>query len=297
MRRRQLLAGTTGAVGGLAGCINSALERRMTERSGGSGDDPDSDSDGAVTVGDPDDVPFLSAHPPHNLVLRNESDTERTAAVEITADRDESLLERDIDVPAGDTITAVLVEPRSYTISIRTSDPDGHSQSSTTVGIGRQPFDCTRSRTIVTLRETGIDTESVSRSTSCPEPQITDTSLEILEQDCTNRTEGSATIEFADEAVVVSGQIITPTPCHEPSIADAAYDDDRDVLTLIVDSGEQSSEVCADCLGVVDYEARLDLEGRYPDRVEVGHETRDERRQVATAAFSAADYRRETADR
>jgi len=289
MRRRHLLVGTTGAVGGLAGCINSALERHRTDRTGSSGGGSNSGSGGPITVGDPDAVPFPSAQPPHELALCNDGDTERTAAVEITADENETLLERDITVSADETITFVLVEPRSYTISITTSDPDSGGESSTTVGVDRKPFDCTRSQTTVTLRENGTSTDSTSRSTSCPEPAVTDTSLEIKAQDCTSGTDGTATVAFADEAVVVTGQIITPTPCYEPSLADVTYDDRRDVLTVVVDSGEQTADSCADCLGVVDYEATIDLDGRYPGHVEVRHETRGESRQMATAPYTPSE--------
>ncbi|RZV10560.1 hypothetical protein BDK88_1729 [Natrinema hispanicum] len=289
MRRRHLFVGTAGVLGGLAGCVDSALERRRTDRTGSSGGGPGSGSDEPITVGDPDAVPFPSAQPPHELALRNDGDTERTAAVEITADENESLLERDVTVSADETVTFVLVEPRSYTISITTSDPDGSSESSTTVGVDREPFDCTRSQTTVTLRENGTSTDSTSRSTSCPEPAVTDTSLERKAQDCASETDGTATVAFTDEAVVVTGRIPTPTPCYEPSLADVTYDDGRDVLTVVVDSGEQTADSCADCLGIVDYEATIDLDGRYPGRVAVRHETRGERRQVATATFPASE--------
>ncbi|MFA9416924.1 hypothetical protein [Natrinema sp. HArc-T2] len=294
MRRRHLIVGTVGTLGGLAGCVDSALERGGAERNG-TGDG--SGSDEPITVGDPDAVPFPSAQPPHELELRTERDTERTAAVEIRADGTETLLERDVAVPAGETITFLLVEPRSYTVSITTSASDDSSESRTAISIDRQPFDCTRSRTTVTLRETGTETESTSRSTSCPEPRIAETSLEIGAQDCTDRTDGNATVAFADEAVVVTGRITTPTPCYEPSLADTVYEDGRDVLTVVVDSGEQTDDACASCLGVVEYEAAIDLEGRYPDRVEVRHETRGESRQVATATYSASESQNETDDR
>ncbi|MFD1562056.1 hypothetical protein ACFR99_00510 [Haloarchaeobius amylolyticus] len=296
MRRRHLIVGAAGTLGGLAGCVDSALERGETGRNG-TASDPDSGSDEPITVGDPDAIPFPSAHPPHELELRNESDTERMATVEIRADETETLLERDVAVPAGETITFVLVEPRSYTVSITRSDPDDGSESRTSVGASRHPFDCTRSRTTATLRENGIETESTSRSASCPEPAVTETSLEIGAQDCTDGTDGSATVEFADEAVAVTGRITTPTPCYEPSLADTTYDDGRDVLTVVVDSGEQTDDTCATCLGGVDYEATIDFDGRYPGRVEVRHETRGESRQVATAMYSMSEWQSETDDR
>ncbi|ELY64565.1 hypothetical protein [Natrinema versiforme] len=318
MRRRDLLAGTTGAICGLAGCTGSTFERLQSERpaaddesadsSSGTGQDTGSEADESIVVGDPEEVPFPAAHPPHELEFRNEGETDRTVSVEITTDGgdgseddsrgdsddgnddrgDDALLERDLDIAAGETHHLVLVEPRSYTVTVITSSDGGASQSTVTDGVDRRPFDCTRSRTSISLSGTGVQTESTSASIPCPVPEVTDTSLEAGEGVCAGRTDrDGATVEFAGEAVIVDGEIGTPTPCHEVSLADATYDERRDVLTVPVAVGEQGAENCIDCLGVVDYEARIDLAGRYPDRVDVTHRNRDEEQRVTVAEYSA----------
>lgn len=336
MRRRDLLAVTTGGLCGLAGCTGSPFERLQTERPSTDGDEEvdssddadrnvsESESDDTITVGDPDAVPFLDAHPPHELELRNEGETERTFSVTISTSGDEegvekraeedvtddenatddgddgagnggdaedgnggedALLEREFDLPAGETLTFVLVEPRSYSVTVTTNGDGG--RSTVTDGIDRHPFDCTRSRTSITFRGSGVQTESTSTSISCPDPEIADSTLEVGEQGCANRTDGDgATVEFADEAVVVDGDITTPTPCHVPSLVTADYDDRRDVLSLTVADGEQADENCIDCLGTASYEARIDLEGRYPGRVVVSHEHRGEDERITTTEYS-----------
>lgn len=312
MRRRDLLAGTTGAVCGLAGCTGSTFDRLQSDRPGTDGDESATDSsgdtdrtasgsksDGTIEVGDPDEVPFLDAHPPHEFELRNEGEAARTVSVSITAegtdegdgddadgsDRD-ALLERDLDLAAGDAITLVLVEPRSYAITVTTSSDDGTSEATVTDGISRRPFDCTRSRTTVTLRDTGTQTESTSTSISCPTPAVADASLEVGERECASGTdEDDATVEFAEETVIVDGDITTPTPCHGLSLAGAEYDERRDVLAITVAVGDQEDGTCIDCLGTADYAARIDLEGRYPERVDVHHETGDERRRITAAEY------------
>ncbi|SEP91070.1 hypothetical protein [Natrinema salaciae] len=306
MRRRQLLAVTTGAVCGLAGCTGSPVERLQTDRSGSDGDGADRDgSESAsdeITVGNPDEVPFPDAHPPHELELRNDGETDRTVSVAITisgtdgdgADGsgddttgdDGTVLEREFDLSADETLTFVLVEPRSYAVAVTTSGDGG--ESTVTDAIDRHPFDCTRSRTRVTFRESGVGTESTSTAISCPVPEIADATLEIGEQGCADRTDGDdATVEFADETVVVDGDITTPTPCHVPSIAGTDYDERRDLLTVTVGVGEGTDESCIDCLGTAAYEARIDLEGRYPGRVEVRHESRGDDRRITTTECSA----------
>ncbi|WP_226042007.1 hypothetical protein [Natrinema sp. DC36] len=312
MRRRDLLAGTTGAVCGLAGCTGSTIDRLQSDRPGTDGDesatdssadtdrtDSESQSDDTIEVGDPDEVPFLDAHPPHEFELRNEGEAARTISVTVRAegtdegdgddadgsDRD-TLLERDLDLAAGDAITLVLFEPRSYVITVTTSSDDGTSEATVTDGIDRSPFDCTRSRTTLTLSDTGTRTESTSTSISCPTPAVADASLEVGERECAGGTdEDGATVEFADETVIVDGDITTPTPCHGLSLAETEYDERRGVLAITVAVGEQESDTCTDCLGTVDYEARIDLEGRYPERVEVHHETGDEGQRITAAEY------------
>ncbi|WP_408958310.1 hypothetical protein [Natrinema sp. 74] len=280
MRRRTLLGGTTGALCGLTGCVGSAFDDSTpdgaaTERTG--------ESRRTIVVGDLESVPFPAAHPPHELVLRNESDANRTVTVAVTTGED-TLLERDVTVSAGRSLEVVLAEPRSYAVTVTTAGSGG--ESSATVGVDREPFDCTRSSTTATLRGSGIGMRSVSESIACPDLRIVARSIEAVAQGCADeRDDDSATVEFANEAVAVAGQITTPTPCYEPSIADATYDEADDALVLTVDSGEQSAAGCVDCLGVVDYEARIELEGRYPGRVVVHHASRSEAQRVATVAY------------
>ncbi|WP_226006763.1 hypothetical protein [Natrinema salinisoli] len=316
MRRRTLLAGTTGVLCGLAGCTSSEFERLSAasdidgdEIDGNSSNesdrsDTDSESDTPIEVGNPDDVPFPAAHPPHEVVLRNPGDTERAISVVIATDSDEQsdgsiddtsddgsgdddpLLEREFDLPAGERIAFALVEPRSYAITVRTDSDDGTGESTVTNGIDRQPFDCVRSRTTITLRETGVRTESTSTSAPCPVPAVADASLEIDDRTCAGRMDGhQAVVEFADEAVIVDGDITLPTPCHGVSVTETAYDERRDVLAITVAVGDRDAGTCIDCLGVADYEARIDLDGRYPGRVTVSHETASETKEI-----TAVDY-------
>ncbi|RZH66590.1 hypothetical protein [Natrinema altunense] len=312
MRRRNLLTGTTGAVCGLAGCTGSTFDRLRTTRPGTDDDDTgtdasdetdreaaESESDDAITVGDPDDAPFLGAHPPHELTLRNEGESDRTVSVTITTDQvsgddgagsgDDALLERDFDLSAREELVITLVEPRSYAITVTTGD-DGTSESTVTDGVSRRPFDCLRSRTTITLRGTDVETASSSTTIPCPDPDVVDASLAVGEGQCAGRTDRErATVEFTGESVVIAGALGTPTPCHDLSLAEPTYDADRDLLAVTVAVGTQAAANCIDCLGIVGYDARIDLEGRYPDTVAVRHRRRDETRRITTAESPAGE--------
>ncbi|QCW02364.1 hypothetical protein [Natrinema pallidum] len=311
MRRRDLLAGTTGAVCGLAGCTGSMFDHLRTthpetddtDAGTDSSDDTDrdaaeSDSDDAITVGDPDEIPFLGAHPPHTLTLRNDGDSGRTVSVTITTDQrsgndgadsgDGALLERDVDLPAGEEFVISLAEPRSYAITVTTGDDT--TESTVTDGVSRRPFDCLRTRTIITLRGTDIETASSSTTIPCPDPDVVDASLAVGEGQCAGRTDRDrATVEFIDESVVIAGAIETPTPCHDLALAESTVDADRDLLVVTVAVGPQAAANCIDCLGIVGYDARIELEGRYPDTVAVRHERRDETRRLTTAESPASE--------
>lgn len=299
MRRRDVLAVPAGAMCGVAGCTGSAFERhkaRDTRNSRtvdstsprDSSDDTDangleSNSRETIVIGESDDVVFSDAHPPHELALRNESGTELPVSVEITTDSGEVRFERDLDIPATRTLHVLIVEPGSYTVTVTANTPSS-GESKATIGIDRCPFDCTESRTTVVLSENGIQTQTSSQSITCPEPQIGETSIELLEQGCATRNDvDGATVEFANETVTITGRITTSTPCSEPSLAKAAYDDRHDALTVTIGRGEQSGSGCIDCIGIVDYRAQIDLEGRYPGRVDVYHETHDSNRLVGAA--------------
>lgn len=311
MRRRDLLAVTSGALCGLAGCASTRFERLQTRRPDTDGG-PASDSSGGsdrdagesaapIVVGNAADVPFPAAHPPHRLTIRNETQTERTVSVAIGAagddgtDGGDALLERSFDLSPSDAIEIALVEPRSYRVTVTTGgsdstgDSSGSSKSTVSVGVDRHPFDCTRSRTTVTLSGAGVQTESTASSISCPVPAVAETSLEVGSRRCAGQgDDDAATVEFADETVLVDGTITLPTPCHTVSIAETAYDERRDALAITLAVGEQEAGHCIDCIASADYTARIDLEGRYPGRVVVRHETRGEGKRVATAESPAA---------
>ncbi|WP_254524235.1 hypothetical protein [Natrinema caseinilyticum] len=306
MHRRDVLAVSASALCGVGtGCAGSTFERRgardtgdsrvaSSATPGDSGDRTDasgleSDSRGTVVIGDPDDVAFSDAHPPHELALRNESGSALPVSVEITADGGDVRFERDLDIPTTRTLRVLVVEPGSYTVTVTATTPSG-GESRATVGIDRHPVDCSASRTTVGLRETGIQTRTTSRSIACPEPRIGETSIERLERGCATRGDvDGATVEFANETVTVTGRITTPTPCYEPSLATTAYDDRHDALTVAIDRGEQSGGGCIACIGIVDYGARIDLDGRYPGRVDVYHETHDSTRLVRSAEYRSAE--------
>lgn len=324
MRRRELLVGAGVTVGGLTdgeyGRVDNWTELDFSD---GDESEPTDGTTETIEVGDPEAVAFPDAHPPHELEIHNAIGDPATVSIAIEPDRDDDAVEDDdavmddndtvedgdaaeddveeddedleyeIELSDDDTLEVVFVEPRSYRVSIAVTDPEG-GESTARERVDREPFDCLRSETSVTITETGLESESSSRTASCPEPTVTDHSLERGEQDCAGGgDEDEAAVAFTDETVVVEGAIRTPTPCHELEIESATYDADREVLEVTVAVGEQADGICVQCIGVVEYEARIDLDGRYPGHAEVVHDRGGETVEVESAAYEdAADRNR-----
>ncbi|WP_306058359.1 hypothetical protein [Natronococcus wangiae] len=116
----------------------------------------------------------------------------------------------------------------------------------------------------------------------CDEAGVTDRALERRDQRCVGDQRDEATIRFTDDGVIVDGAIRTPTPCHALELEPVWRDANRDVLAVLIGSRRHEGTICAQCLGLVEYEARVDLED-HPDRVEVVHERRSEAIDVAAA--------------
>lgn len=134
---------------------------------------------------------------------------------------------------------------------------------------------------IATFGNSGIEGAPIRQFTG--ESERDEQSIERRGQRCASDEDDEATVRFTDEGVVVEGLIRTPTPCHELELESVSCDPDRDALTVLVGVGRQEETICVQCLGVVEYEARIDLDGRSPDRVEVVHERHDETVGVETA--------------
>lgn len=102
---------------------------------------------------------------------------------------------------------------------------------------------------------------------------IVDATVERTDSGCSSGEEATATVspDEAASAVTFSGHLVTGTPCHDVGISRTTYshDDDR----LVIDLGTERAETeCADCVGWIDFEGTVDLDGDIPSRVIVSHD-------------------------
>jgi len=89
---------------------------------------------------------------------------------------------------------------------------------------------------------------------------VTDASIQTTDAGCTSGDgEGrdEVTLSQQDSGFVIDGEITVPTPCHEATLAPVELENG----TLGLDVGVQStSEMCQDCLGLIEYEAVVELD-------------------------------------
>ncbi|WP_137288207.1 hypothetical protein [Natronorubrum halophilum] len=166
MNRRDILCLGTGiCVSVTAGCLgsngdsagsNADDESLWTtgstdEQDSNDSGSPDDDPTAQFTIGDPSETGAS-----HTMYVRNETDDERSITIQI--DRDgESVLDRTEDVPADAFLEIVLAESGTYEAAVESET------MRTTTSITRPDDDCEESRTLVTLRDGGIETDTSIR--------------------------------------------------------------------------------------------------------------------------------------
>ena len=163
MNRRHLLGHVCAGIGlcGLADCLSDLASGDLTiaassdDGDGADGPSPpfetDEDPHERYMIGDPADDTG------HEVYVHNTGDEERSVTLEIAGD-DERISET-VDVPAG-AYLEVLAEPSALEVVVEADE----SRSETTIGGSGE---CSRSKTVVTVRDDGIETSTESMSTDC----------------------------------------------------------------------------------------------------------------------------------
>lgn len=104
------------------------------------------------------------------------------------------------------------------------------------------------------------------------EVTIVDSAVETLGSGCGSPDDSSAAISPNAEQsrLTISGTFVAGTPCQTIVLEDLRYDPAADTLTVAV-GAETTDENCVECVGAVDYEARIDFEAALPGTTVVTH--------------------------
>jgi hypothetical protein len=106
--------------------------------------------------------------------------------------------------------------------------------------------------------------------TSTPAPTVTDYSIRTFETGCKSEDERAA-VHKSESEVTITGLITASNPCFEAVLNAVDYTIESD--TLRVDVGvERTDDVCADCVGAIEYEATVEFADGPPGSVTVSHD-------------------------
>jgi hypothetical protein len=147
-------------------------------------------------------------------------------------------------------------------------------------GDGSDPTDAAASTTEAgrTTAESGSDTGDATTTragtaeTPTP-PSMGTPELTARGSDCLSGEAGAA-VTFGEGEVTVEGTIAAPNPCHRPELAASDYDEGTGELSLTVAAVEDTGDgqVCAACVGGIEYTVTVPFEHSLPGRVTVTHD-------------------------
>lgn len=109
--------------------------------------------------------------------------------------------------------------------------------------------------------------------------------IDVLSRDC--GTQGnSASISFDAGAgkVTVSGTIDAANPCRTATVGGVTYDESANELAVTIATEPGDQDMCVQCIGEIEYEARFRFPEALPDSVTVTHDGSSGRQEVESAS-------------
>lgn len=219
----------------------------------------------SIDVGSRDAVEFPGDNQPWSFAIWNDTGGVATVQLEVSTDAD-TAVDRQIDVDERDWIDLSLLEPADYRVEVAVGGDERWAER-----YSPSSFTCNSKRTTVALGPgDAVETRTLQTMLACNPASVGETSFQAAEGDCNDGTGHEATVSFGDEAVHVDGTVMTPTPCFDLSLHEAAVTEADGTLTVVVEAARQDG-VCVECIGAVDYGATLEMTADYPDTVVVEH--------------------------
>jgi hypothetical protein len=83
--------------------------------------------------------------------------------------------------------------------------------------------------------------------------------LETVDTDCAQGENDTVSIDRGEDVVTVLGATPAPNPCHEAVLDEGTVEGESFTLVIDVEDAKESG-ACQDCVGKVEYEARIDVE-------------------------------------
>lgn len=184
-----------------------------------------------------------------------------------------------------------------------TQNPDRNNSSDGDSGAGRDPSTTkttpgTANDQVTTETTDGAD-EGTPATPTIPSGRDgtrdgVDYTIAVTSAECASgaRTNTVDDIDFDEDAseIVVTGTIDASNPCKVADVSAIEHDtDDGSVaVTITTVDREESTQMCAECLGAIEYEATLTFGDNFPNEASVVHDGRSGRHEMASAAYGSS---------
>lgn len=122
-----------------------------------------------------------------------------------------------------------------------------------------------------TTEDDGTTTEDPTESPTATErdaAEITGQSMSTVKRACMSGGQ-TASVSWEDTAVVLTGKLQASDPCHDAAFGDVSFDAEAGELTAEVTVTAQDVDTCQSCVGGIEYEGRVEFDGRAPTSVTV----------------------------
>ena len=275
--RRDLLAGvaTAGAVA-VSGCaarsgnvFGDSPDETDSPGDTTEGTDPGDTDDGTTASGDdrtggiPENVADLSGIDDASIrTLQTECGSLEDDGITVEGDGSTVVVEAVLPAPNPcheAVLTAGSVDENTLSLVVDVADTTGDDEA------------CVMCRGLVSYRlkveltdppveSVTVDHETGGRHTGTPglSTPVTGGSIETVDTGCRTDGKDPIVVEFGDDVITITGTLSTENPCHEPVLGSVTVEDDRLSVAVDARSNDGDGTACADCLGAVSYEARVE---------------------------------------
>jgi len=103
------------------------------------------------------------------------------------------------------------------------------------------------------------------------DPSVVDTEFEVVSEGSGGEDDGEARVDIDGETVRVEGSIVGRNGCYTARLEEAVVEDGTLVVRVEAYEDAEEGEMCTQALVVIEYEARVDLDGE-PSEVRVEHD-------------------------
>jgi hypothetical protein len=206
------------------------------------------DDDGITVEGDGSTVVvdgvLPAPNPCHEAVLDGVTVADTTLSLVVDA----------ADTTADDEACVMCQGAVSYRAEVKLADPPVESVTVDHATGGRHTGIPEHTKTTTT----GHTKTTAPETPGLPTP-VTDAAIETVDSRCRTDSEKPIAVAFGNDAVTITGTLLTANPCHEAVIESVTAEADHLSVAVGVRSTLQEDAGCVDCLGAISYEARIEL--------------------------------------